>query len=130
MNATTGRPLLVFDGDCGFCTSSAELGRRLLRLDHVEPWQRLDLASMQLNEEQCEQAVQRVAEDGMISSAQDAVIEAFRSAGGPWAVIGMAMALPGDHRLAGIVYRWGARNRGKLPDGTPACQVTTQDAER
>ena len=30
-------PVLVFDGDCAFCTTSASLARRWLRLDRVEP---------------------------------------------------------------------------------------------
>ncbi|MFD0774857.1 hypothetical protein ACFQZ2_13035, partial [Streptomonospora algeriensis] len=39
-------PVLVFDGDCGFCTSSARLARRFVepRLRTV-PWQVADLSS-------------------------------------------------------------------------------------
>lgn len=118
-----GRPLLVFDGDCGFCTTSARAGQRWLGLEHVEPWQFLDLDSMGLTEQQCAAAVQWVDIDGSITSAQDAIIAALHHAGGIWRVMGRVMALPGIHQLAGVIYRWVARNRGRLPGGTPACQL-------
>ncbi|MDJ0769726.1 MAG: DUF393 domain-containing protein [Ilumatobacter sp.] len=119
----TGRPLLVFDGDCGFCTTSARLGQRWLRLDHVEPWQFLDLAELGLSEEACTTAVQWVDDAGTVSSAEHAVIAAFRHAGGVWAVLGRIMDLPGVRQLAGVVYRLVARYRHKLPGGTPACKL-------
>ena len=116
-------PLLVFDGDCAFCTTSAMAGQRWLGLDHVEPWQHLDLEHLNLTAAQCEEAVQWVGADGTVASAQYAVIEALREAGPPWSLLGRLMALPGVHQCAGVVYRWVARNRSRLPGGTPACQL-------
>lgn len=116
-------PLLVFDGDCAFCTTSAMAGQRWLGLDHVEPWQHLDLEHLKLTAAQCEKAVQWVGADGTVASAQYAVIEALRHAGAPWSLLGRLMALPGVHQFAGVVYRWVARNRSRLPGGTPACQL-------
>ncbi len=127
MNEHPGLPVLVFDGDCAFCTSSAMFGRRWLGLDHVQPWQHLDLENLNVTAEQCEEAVQWVAADGTVASAQYAVIEALRHAGGPWGVLGRLMALPGVHQFAGVLYRWVARNRSKLPGGTPACQLPRGD---
>ena len=127
MSTPPDLPLLVFDGDCGFCTTSAMFGQRRLGLDRVEPWQRLDLDHLGLSEAQCEQAVQWVGVDGTVSSAQYAVIEALRHAGAPWSFLGRVMALPGVHQFAGVVYRWVARNRSKLPGGTPACQLPSGD---
>lgn len=121
---TAGRPLLIFDGDCAFCTSSARTGQRWLGLEHVEPWQYLDLDAMQLTAEQCHEAVQWVDVDGTVRSAQYAVIGALCHAGGFWSVLGRTIALPGLHRFAGVVYRWVARNRHRLPGGTPACGLT------
>lgn len=37
------RPTLVFDGDCGFCTSSARLLERIGPDAEIVPWQRADL---------------------------------------------------------------------------------------
>ncbi len=118
-----GRPLLVFDGDCGFCTSSARAAQRWWRLEHVEPWQFLDLASLGLTAEQCEQAVQWVGEDGDVVSAERAVIAGMRHAGGVWGVLGRIMAVPGIRHVCGLVYRIIARNRHRMPGGTPACKL-------
>jgi predicted DCC family thiol-disulfide oxidoreductase YuxK len=117
------RPLLVFDGDCGFCTSAARFGQRRLRLEHVEPWQRLDLDALDLTEADCRDAVQWVAVDGSIASAERAVIAALRHAGGGWKLLGTVMALPGVRRLAAVTYRLIARYRHQMPGGTAACRL-------
>lgn len=121
---STGRPLLVFDGDCGFCSTSARAGRRWLRLPHVEPWQFLDLDALGVSEEACTDAVQWIGVDGEVVSAEHAVIAALRHAGGVWKLLGSMLALPGVRALAGVVYRWVARNRYRLPGGTAACRLT------
>jgi len=120
---TADRPILIFDGDCSFCTSSARTAERWLHLEYVEPWQFLDLDQYSVTAEQCDEAVQWVAEDGSVSSAQDAAIAALRYAGGVWALAGRLMELPGIHQFAGIVYRWVARNRDRMPGGTAACKL-------
>ena len=116
-------PLLVFDGDCGFCTTAARFGQRRLRLEHVEPWQFIDLDALGLTEAQCLQAVQWVAADGSVASAEHAVIAALRHAGGVWRVLGAVLALPGIRQLAGVAYRLVARYRHQLPGGTAACRL-------
>ena len=121
--AATDRPILVFDGDCGFCTTSARAAERWLGLDRVVPWQFLDLAALGLDEERCSSAVQWVAADGSIASAERAVIAALRHAGGVWAAVGAVLALPGVRSLAGVVYRLVARYRYRLPGGTAACRL-------
>jgi predicted DCC family thiol-disulfide oxidoreductase YuxK len=118
-----GLPVLVFDGDCGFCTTSANAGKRWLGLEHVEPWQFLDLDRLGLTEEVCSQAVQWVAEDGSIAAAERAVIAALRSAGGLWRVVGTPLNLPGVRQLAGVAYRLTAKYRYRLPGGTAACKL-------
>ncbi|MBM3687146.1 MAG: DUF393 domain-containing protein, partial [Actinobacteria bacterium] len=40
------RPLMIFDGDCAFCTTSANFMRRRIRPRcDIEPWQRTDIAA-------------------------------------------------------------------------------------
>ncbi|NHA70097.1 thiol-disulfide oxidoreductase DCC family protein [Phycicoccus flavus] len=121
------RPVLVFDGDCGFCTTSAGLLERRVRGSSrfaVLPWQRLDLDAYGLTEGQCTEAVQWVAADGRVSSAQDAIARCLL-AGAPWArLVGALLLAPGVNAVAGVVYRWVAANRYRLPGGTPACAVT------
>lgn len=118
-----GLPLLIFDGDCGFCTTSARWGQRRLGLEHVEPWQFLDLEPLGLTAAQCSAAVQWVAADGTTVAAERAVIASLRHAGGLWAQLGRLLALPGIRPLAAVAYRLVARNRHRLPGATPACEL-------
>lgn len=121
------RPILVFDGDCGFCTTSARFGQRLFRLEHVEPWQFLELDELGLTEQACAAALQWVAVDGSIRSGERAVIAAMRHVGGFWRLVGRALALPGFVQVAGVAYRLTARYRHRLPGGTPACKLPPHD---
>lgn len=117
------RPILVFDGDCGFCTTSAGAARRWLGLSHVEPWQMLDLDALGLTEAGCTTAVQWVAADGSVRSAESAVVAALRHAGGVWSILGRVLGAPGIRSLAAVAYRVVARNRYRLPGATAACRL-------
>jgi predicted DCC family thiol-disulfide oxidoreductase YuxK len=124
---TSPRPVLVFDGDCGFCTSSARLVARRLRRSRddfaVEPWQRLDLDALGLTPEQCDESVRWVGADGRHEHAEGAIGRALL-ASRPWVrPVGGLLLLPVVRPLAGVAYRWVSRNRHRLPGGTPACAV-------
>ena len=121
---TDGLPLLVFDGDCAFCTRSVRiLERRVRRRPTIRAWQTLDLPSLGLTEEMCTEAVQLVQVDRSVVSAHIAVARTLIFGGRGWAVLGRLMLLPGVRHLAGVVYRWVARNRHRLPGGTAACAI-------
>ncbi len=45
-----GLPLLVYDGDCGFCTRTVELALRMKVACRAVPWQQADLAALGLTE--------------------------------------------------------------------------------
>lgn len=121
------RPILIFDGDCGFCTTSAGLAQRWFGLDHVEPYQFVDLDAYGLTAQQCDGAAQFVDRDGVVSSAEMAIIDAARHGNRFFRAVGWVVALPGIRQVAGVVYRWVARNRYRLPGGTPACQLPRPD---
>jgi predicted DCC family thiol-disulfide oxidoreductase YuxK len=116
-------PLLIFDGDCGFCTTSATAGKRWLKLDNVEPWQMVDLEQFGLTAQQCQTEVKWVDVSGRAVGGANAVIATLRYRGGVWGLIGRLLALPGLHWFSGVVYRLVARYRYRLPGGTPACKV-------
>lgn len=129
------RPVLVFDGDCGMCTRSADVLRRRLRRcpeDYdITPGQRLDLAALGLTEQQCEEALQWVAADGSIRSGHEA-IAAVLQCSAPWArPIGHVLVAPGIRPVAALAYRWVAEHRQIFPGGTPACALPdpTQQGE-
>jgi predicted DCC family thiol-disulfide oxidoreductase YuxK len=120
----SGLPLLIFDGDCAFCSSSVRWGERhIRRMPAAQPYQFTDLEPFGLTADECNLAVQYVEPDGRVHSAEDAVSALLVDAGKGWRVLGRAMRLPGLHWLSGVIYRWVARNRSRLPGGTAACAI-------
>lgn len=122
----TQSPVLVFDGDCGFCTTSAGLVPRLVDRRGryaVRPWQQLDLPALGLSVEQCSAAVQFVDADLRVSSGAAAVAAALRGGAPGWWPAGVVLDLPGVRWVAARVYGWVASHRYALPGGTPACAV-------
>ena len=117
--------LLIFDGDCGFCTSTANWARRRLpRRVAVRPWQRIpDLASYRLSTRDVSAAAYWIDAKGRTHRAHFAVAEAFRTIGGIWWLVGTLMRVPPFSWIAEVAYDVVARNRHRLPGGTPACQL-------
>jgi len=123
------RPLLIFDGDCGICTTSANVIRRWIRPRcDIEPWQFTDIADFGLTETDCTTAVQYVDADRHVHSGSRAVMRMLRDAPVPWPAIGAFGDAPGVAWVADKTYRWIAANRDRLPGSTPACAVR-QEAE-
>jgi predicted DCC family thiol-disulfide oxidoreductase YuxK len=119
-------PWLIFDGDCAFCTSSAHwLARRLNRSlgpnVRLVPWQFTDLAALGTTAERAQREALWVSTDGTIHGGATAFAAWLKFRGGPYAVAGYAMDLPVVRRLAAAVYRVIAKNRHRMPGGSPAC---------
>jgi len=122
------RGVLVFDGDCGFCTwSAARIDRWAGGALDVVPWQRTDLAALGLTDSQCSTAVQYVDADG-IASGGAAVAFALQQCRQPWRTVGAVLALPWLGPVVERGYVVVAANRHRLPGATPACAL--HDDER
>jgi predicted DCC family thiol-disulfide oxidoreductase YuxK len=115
------RPVLVYDGDCGFCTSSAHFLERIGADAEIVAWQLTDLAELGITEEQAADAVQWVGADGTVRSGHEAIGAVLSSAGRIWRIAGRLIVLPGISWPAARAYRLIADNRYLLPCGTPAC---------
>jgi predicted DCC family thiol-disulfide oxidoreductase YuxK len=120
------RPVLVFDGDCAFCTSCARLLERIGADADIVPWQLTDLAGLRITEQQAKDAVQWVQPDGTVRAGHEAIAAILDAAGPIWKGIGRAILAPGISWLAARVYRLVADNRSRLPGGTPACAVSSE----
>ncbi|MGA0218407.1 MAG: thiol-disulfide oxidoreductase DCC family protein [Ilumatobacteraceae bacterium] len=123
MNQQIELPALIFDGDCAFCTSSAMKAERWFQIGRVEPWQFANLEELGLTPQQCETALQWVGSDGRVESGHLAVAAAMRYRGSAWGVVGRVLRWPVVSALGGVAYRWIAKNRHRLPGGTPACAM-------
>jgi predicted DCC family thiol-disulfide oxidoreductase YuxK len=114
---------LLFDGDCGFCTTTARLAARIAPAATVTPYQRADLAGLHVREDDAVAAVQWVAADGRTYAGAAAAARLLIAGGRHWAMLGGLLLLPVVRTVAELVYRVVAANRHRLPGGTPACRA-------
>lgn len=115
---------LVFDGDCGFCTTCVGWLRRIgLAPSVVVPWQQADLVALGLTAEQCQDKVQWVSGSGAISSGHEAFARVLLAGRPLWRPLGLVLLMPPASWLAARLYDVIAANRSRLPGGTPACAV-------
>ncbi|HEY5052297.1 MAG TPA: DUF393 domain-containing protein [Solirubrobacterales bacterium] len=121
------RPVLVYDGDCAFCTKCVRVVERIGPDAEIVAWQLTDLIELGITEKQAADAVQWIQIDGTVRSGHEAVAAMLITAGRIWGIAGHAILLPGISSLAAKAYRLVARNRYRLPGGTPACAVADQD---
>jgi len=115
--------VLLYDGDCAFCTRCAGFLERIGPEAEIVPWQFADLAGLGVSEEEATAAVQWVEVEGTVRSGHEAIAAVLSRTGWPWRAIGRALVLPGISWIAAKVYRLVADNRYRLPGGTPACAV-------
>jgi predicted DCC family thiol-disulfide oxidoreductase YuxK len=80
------------------------------------------LPELGLTQEQCETAVQFI-EGGRVTSAHVAVARILIYGKKGWAILGYLMLLPGIKQIAGVAYRWVAKNRDRMPGGTAECAL-------
>ena len=115
---------LIFDGDCGFCTSSARwIEARLPDDVAVSPWQSLDLDQFGLTERQVTTAAYWVDDVGNLFRGHDAIGRSLVAAGGAWALLGRSLTMPPGSWIARPAYALIARFRYKLPGSSDACRL-------
>ncbi len=119
-----GVPLLVYDGDCAFCTRSIRAIERWARpaVDFA-PWQRLDLDQLGLTERQVTTAVRWIGPDGRCAHGAVALALTLGRGAAPWPAVGAAIRTPPLRWLAAAVYRVIAANRQRMPGGSAACAL-------
>ncbi|MFJ8923432.1 Predicted thiol-disulfide oxidoreductase YuxK, DCC family [Streptomyces sp. LamerLS-316] len=118
------RPVLIYDGDCAFCTSSVRFAERHIKPRcETTPWQFAEMESFGATRERAEYELLWVTPSGVIHGGAQAVAKLLLSAGRGWAVPGALLTLPPLRQLAHGVYRLIANNRERMPGGTPACAL-------
>jgi len=116
--------MLVFDGDCGFCTSSARwIEARLPEDVEVTPWQSCDLDELGLTEADVTTAAYWIQDGATPQRGHRAIGRSLIAAGGGWRVVGRLIISPPISWLAIPVYGLIARYRYKLPGATEACRI-------
>lgn len=108
--------VLLYDGECRFCTASAQwLERHARSTARVQPWQRGDLAGLGVSAEQCAEAVQWVG-NGRLASGPDALAAYLQSSTGAWRAAGRLLATPAAQQLTRPTYRRLVRHQVREAD--------------
>jgi predicted DCC family thiol-disulfide oxidoreductase YuxK len=120
-------PLLVYDGDCSFCSSSARwITEHWQGPQRAVAWQHLDAGRLErlgLTLDDLQRAAWWIDASGRRSRGHLAVARALRAAPGWPSVVGGILLIPPFRWLAAGAYPLIARWRHRLPGGTPACRL-------
>jgi predicted DCC family thiol-disulfide oxidoreductase YuxK len=124
LSGTSKKPLLIFDGDCGFCTTWVNrLERWLPRFPEAQPWQWLDLEPFGLTVDDVTHYAWYITPRRQFAGhlAFSALLRAQPGFGLRFA--GWMIATPPFSWAAAAGYSFIARYRHRLPGGTPACAL-------
>lgn len=120
-------PVLIYDGDCGFCTSvAAGISHRWRVPAQARAWQSLGeggLAELGLTPEAAQQAAWWVDDRGRQFRGHLAVAKALLAARGWRRGAGAAILTPPVSWAAAVGYRLVVRYRHRLPGSTNACST-------
>jgi predicted DCC family thiol-disulfide oxidoreductase YuxK len=118
------RAVLIFDGDCGFCTSASNFIKAKSSVPiEIHPWQFIDVSEYGLTQAQVAAKVYFVAE-GVAYSGHEAFASILaRQTNWLLKLAGTALMAPPLCWLARPGYWLVAKFRHKLPGGTPACKL-------
>lgn len=127
---TTGRSperkpaTLIFDGECGFCTSAANfVVRRSTFPVTAVAWQLTDTLEFGLTPAQTAERVWLVIGDERFGGHVAFAHLMFNQRNWGLRAIGWLLTVPPLCWLASVGYALVARYRHRLPGGTPACKL-------
>lgn len=117
-------PVLIFDGDCGFCTTTANWIKKNSKVAlEIAPYQWTELGQYGLTTEEAAAKVQVVVGDKVFAGHYCMSKLILIQPNVLLKLVGAVMVLPGLDSISARVYEWIAANRQKLPGGTPACKL-------
>lgn len=121
-------PMLVYDGECGFCARSVQFILRHERRHDLRFVPRDSELGKDIRRQFHLESVESMLwiADGNAAIESDATLNAAKYVGGIWATLASIGSLVPAF-LRNIVYRFIARNRKRLSSPSPSCLVPTPD---
>ncbi|HVS66970.1 MAG TPA: DCC1-like thiol-disulfide oxidoreductase family protein [Mycobacteriales bacterium] len=127
MTAESAQALLIYDGDCAFCTTAAQdIQQHWAGAAGIRAWQQIGAAGLTdlgLTLEDVTTKVWWVDPDGTRLGGHKAVARALIEAGGWRALLGRFIGARLMTWPAAIGYRLVSRYRHLLPGATDACRI-------
>ena len=106
------KPVLIYDGDCGFCRRWIERWRQITgdRIDYV-PYQETTIHFPNITEREFQSSVQLVEPDGKVYRGAEAVFRSLATASSYRWLLGLYLLLGIFRFLSEKLYRLVAKNR-------------------
>jgi predicted DCC family thiol-disulfide oxidoreductase YuxK len=125
-------PVLLFDGDCAFCSSCARwITAHVPTPVSLEPWQWVELEPLGVTVDEVDVAVVHVDVRLQHTAGPEAFADLLQTTtSGAWRSIGRVLGLRPVLAAAWPVYRWIARNRHRMPGGTAQCSLPQAERPR
>jgi predicted DCC family thiol-disulfide oxidoreductase YuxK len=118
------RPVLVYDGDCGFCTSSIRfIERHVPTSAEIVTFQSTDLDALGTTKERAAHEALWIDRSGRVYGGAQAAAKLLMEAGGLWWVLGAIARIPPFRWLVHGIYRLIAGNRYRMPGATTGCAL-------
>jgi predicted DCC family thiol-disulfide oxidoreductase YuxK len=115
-SASRDRPVVLYDGECGFCTGLVEEARDRLGADvDYVAFQAAPLATYGVSTAEASHSLHWAAVDGRLDHGSGAVARLLLASGGAWALLGRLLLAPPFSFLAAAAYWLVARNRRHIP---------------
>jgi predicted DCC family thiol-disulfide oxidoreductase YuxK len=109
------RPVLLYDGECGFCSRVVEEAAERLPADvDYRPFQSAPLTTYGVSLAEARHSLQWVSVEGRIGHGSEAAARLLVASGGAWAVLGRLLLAPPFSFVAAGAYRLVVRNRSHL----------------
>lgn len=116
--------IVIYDGDCAFCSSAARFAQRRVAPNlNYSPYQLTELTKYGITTEQAKSSLKFVKANGEVLSANFAVSQIMRNGNKFWRMLSVITTLPIIRSLAALGYKVTAKYRHKLPGGTPTCKM-------
>jgi predicted DCC family thiol-disulfide oxidoreductase YuxK len=118
------KPLLVFDGDCAFCTTWVHRLERVLdRFPESQPWQWIDHEALGLSHHDVTHYAWLIVDDERFRGHAAFAALLRRQGQTGWRFLGHLLVTPPFSWAAAAAYALIARFRHRLPGGAPACAL-------
>ncbi|MDX6740320.1 DUF393 domain-containing protein [Actinocorallia sp. A-T 12471] len=123
------RNVLLYDGDCGFCTMCVGFLRRRVRpAAELLPYQQQDLAAYGVTAARASHEVLWITPANTAHGGSRAIAALLRTSPRPWPLLGRLLSLPPLTWAAHATYRLIANNRHRLPSST--CSIAAAPPRR
>jgi predicted DCC family thiol-disulfide oxidoreductase YuxK len=111
----TDRPVLLFDGECGFCTRLVEEASARLDADvDYAAFQTAPLATYGVSAAEARHSLHLRSPEGRISHGSEAAARLLVASGGAWSLLGRLLLAPPFSFVAAAIYWLVARNRAHI----------------